>query len=84
MRADGRPPARLDIDIEHLRRHWQRGRDDRQGPAALRSPPHGSYYALGSSGGPRDRTYRGYLLLENRWLRLQGSGASYSMFAMPR
>jgi hypothetical protein len=23
--------------------------------------------------GPRDCTYRGYLLLENRWLRLQGT-----------
>ena len=35
-------------------------------------------------GGPRDRTYRGYLLRENPWLQLQGGNANSIVSLRPQ
>ena len=53
----------------------------------LADPPHQVVRSCGErpkAPGPRDRNPSGYLLRDNPWLQLQGSGASYSMSAMSR
>ena len=57
-----------------LRRWW---------PSASAIARQGTVESAPKARGPRDRTYRGYLMRENPWLQLQGGGASYPMAAVP-